>query len=546
MLGGNRRCRRHLAVRQRLHRTDGAEAKRAVVHAGREQLKAHAPGLVDQDYDLVGVLQIGRHRGRHELRRVVALEPGRLERHQRVSRAVRLVEGVAGKLLHGVEDLARELLVDPALGAPCDKLSAHLGHLLGLFLAHGTAQQVGLAQGKACQHLGDLHHLLLVQDDPVGAAQDLFHLGMRHSHGLPPVLAVYKVVYGAGLQRPRSKQRHECDDVFDSIGQLAPNQVLHAPGFQLEHASGLGAAQQGKGCRVVQRQRLDGECRRALGQGVVHRLHGPINDRQSLQAQEVELHQAGLLNVVLVELGNQPDPLIFTIQRHEVRQRRGRDDNAAGMAAHIPHNALELVGHVHDLDDFFALADEGPQLFAGLDRLGQCHAHLKRNQLRQLVRQAVGLALHARDVAHHSLRRHGAKGNDLADRVVAIAFGHMRDHAISPFHAEVDVEVGHRDAFRIQETLKQQVIIERVQIGNAQGKGNQGTGAAAPPGAYRDAVFLRPLNELHDDQKVAGKTHLADDIELEAQALIVGCLRVHERRGPRRQPGCKPLGRAVR
>jgi len=32
-------------------------------------------------------------------------------------------------------------------------------------------------------------------------------------------------------------------------------------------------------------------------------------------------------------------------------------------------------------------------------------------------------------------------------------------HAI---HAEVDVEVGHGDAFRIQEALKQQVVIDRI------------------------------------------------------------------------------------
>ena len=48
-----------------------------------------------------------------------------------------------------------------------------LVQLLLLLLAHRPAQQVGLAQRVAGELLGDRHHLLLVDDQAVGLAQDL-------------------------------------------------------------------------------------------------------------------------------------------------------------------------------------------------------------------------------------------------------------------------------------------------------------------------------------------------------------------------------------
>ena len=46
-------------------------------------------------------------------------------------------------------------------------------------------------------------------------------------------------------------------------------------------------------------------------------------------------------------------------------------------------------------------------------------------------------------------------------------------------------------------------------------------------------MVLRPLDEIGDDQKVAGKAHLDDDLEFEVETLAIGprgflpCLRIH-------------------
>jgi hypothetical protein len=67
----------------------------------------------------------------------------------------------------------------PLRRARSTKISRCLRHLLGLLLAHRAAQQVGAAERVAGQHLRDLHHLLLVQDDAVGRLQHRLEARVR-------------------------------------------------------------------------------------------------------------------------------------------------------------------------------------------------------------------------------------------------------------------------------------------------------------------------------------------------------------------------------
>ena len=121
-----------------------------------------------------------------------------------------------------------------------------------------------------------------------------------------------------------------------------------------------------------------------------------------------------LLDVVLVELRHEAAAGVVDVQRHEIGERGRRDHHAAGVLADVARDAFELEGHLHDLGDLLVLLDEVAQRLLLLHGLLERHADLEGNQLRELVGHAVGLALHARHVAHHGLRRHGAEGDDLA------------------------------------------------------------------------------------------------------------------------------------
>ena len=91
-------------------------------------------GVVAQDLELVGVVQLDGHVRREELGGVMDLDPAGVIGQQRIGGGVRLVEAVAGELLHQVEDLVGLVLVDALLRGALAEQQAVLRHLLGLLL----------------------------------------------------------------------------------------------------------------------------------------------------------------------------------------------------------------------------------------------------------------------------------------------------------------------------------------------------------------------------------------------------------------------------
>ena len=143
---------------------------------------------------------------------------------------------------------------------------------------------------------------------------------------------------------------------------------------------------------------------------------------------------------------------------------------------------------------------------------------LDRDHLGQAVHLAKGQLQHASHVAHRRLGQQRAEGDDLAHLVGAIFALHIADHLLAAVHAEIDVEIRHADPLRVQEALEQQVIAQRVQVGDGQRIGDQRPGPRPAPRTDRDALFLGPMDEIGHDQEIAGKAHLFDDAQFEIQA----------------------------
>ena len=126
--------------------------------------------------ELVGVVEFERHRRRQELHRVMRLHIGGVIGHQRIGGGVALVEAVVGEFCEQLEDRIGLPLRHAVLDRAGDEDRALLFHLGADFLAHRAAQQVGVAERIAGHHLGDLHHLFLVDDD----AERLFEDRLQH------------------------------------------------------------------------------------------------------------------------------------------------------------------------------------------------------------------------------------------------------------------------------------------------------------------------------------------------------------------------------
>ena len=418
------------------------------------------------------------------------------------------------------------------LDCAVDEHRALLGHLFGLFLAHRLAQQVGAAEGVAGEHLRDLHHLLLVEDDPVGGLEDRLEARVQviDRSITASVLAVDEVIDHARLQGPRAKQRHQRDDLLEPIGLQAADQVLHAAGLELKYRGGAAGAQQCVRAGIVHGQRAHLKRRGSRCTLAIDEVRGAIDDREGPQAEEVELHEARRLDVVFVELRDDASARGIAVERREVGENRGSDHHATCVHAGVAGEALEGAREVDQVAHLILVLVEALELRLLLQCGIERDAELEGNELRDAVDETVGHAEHAPDIAHHGLRRHGAVGDDLRYALAAVLLRHVVDHPVAPVHAEIDVEVRHRDTLGIEKALEQQVMADRIEIRDPQAVGDQRSRSRAAPRSHRHAVIARPADEVGDDEEIAGKAHLADDIELARKALVVcgGC-----RGGPR-------------
>ena len=119
------------------------------------------------------------------------------------------------------------------------------------------------------------------------------------------VFTVDKVIYHPRLQRPRTEQGHQRDHIFEAVGLQAFNQIFHAARFKLENRGGFRALQHIEAFLIVQRDRRDIQRRLAVFRPpLVDHLQRPVDDGQRTQAKEVELHQPGVFDVVLIKLGD--------------------------------------------------------------------------------------------------------------------------------------------------------------------------------------------------------------------------------------------------
>ena len=60
--------------------------------------------------------------------------------------------------------------------------------------------------------------------------------------------------------------------------------------------------------------------------------------------------------------------------------------------------------------------------------------------------------------------------------VLAVLVDHIVDHLAAAVHAEIHVDVGHRDPLGVQKPLEQQVVHQGIEVGDPQRVGDEAAG----------------------------------------------------------------------
>ena len=109
-----------------------------------------------------------------------------------------------------------------------------------------------------------------------------------------------------------------------------------------------------------------------------------------------------------------------------------------------------------------------------LERVLQLDVQDVRHQLGDAVHVREGHVEHAADVLDRRARAQRAEGDDLRHLLAAVLLGDVLDHLAAAVRAEVDVDIGHADALRIEEALEQQAVLQRVDIGDLPSRSRPG------------------------------------------------------------------------
>ena len=454
------------------------ERQPTVVHARWQQRYLQAPAFCRGLTDFRRVAGGSCQNRRQVFDRIVGLQVSGLIGHHRIVGGVPLGKPIAGERLDQLPQRLGKYLVVAALYRTGHELTLLLGHERGDLLAHGFAEHVGLAPREPGNLAGNLEHLILVDDDPVGLLQQGLQVGMEIGNLFGAVLRGHEI--GNALHRPWPIESHNGDQVRNLVGPQLLETPPHAAGLQLEHGRRLPLGQHVVGplgplVGVVHRQRFE---IKLLTPVLAHEPHGPVEDGEVGKAEEVHLQQTDLFDDPERPLGNAAQASFLVVfrrplQRHVLDQGVGGDDDGRGVGGGVARRAFQRLGQ---LDQFFDLRLLGHEVLhvGHVARRGQVRA--ERDRLGHPVHLAIA---HPQDTAHiadGSPRRHRAEGDDLRDVIGTVLLGHVLDDLAAPVVGEVHVNVGHAQALVMQEPLEHDVVFERVNVGDAQAVDNDAAG----------------------------------------------------------------------
>jgi hypothetical protein len=308
-----------------------------------------------------------------------------------------------------------------------------------------------------------------VRASTASTAGEIFSIG---SLLLPPLQVGMDHV---ALDRPRPDQRHLDHQIVEAARLQARQHGHLGARFDLEDAHAVGVAEHFVGGRVLGRDVLHPQ--RSAGRIAQNRKH-PANRRQHAEGEDVDLHQAHRVEVVLVPLDHAAPGHRRVFDRHQPCERPARNDETADVLGQVAREAAQRAGDRQPLRDArrgrveTKLGEAFRQLLA-LVPPGQ-----RRGQRVDLgdaeTERPAGIAQRALGPVGDQRRRQR--------RPLAAVFGvDVLDDLLAPLVLEIDVDIRRLAALLRDEALEEQGRTRRIDLGDAERVADRRVGRRAAP-----------------------------------------------------------------
>ena len=112
------------------------------------------------------------------------------------------------------------------------------------------------------------------------------------------------------------------------------------------------------------------------------------------------------------------------------------------------------------------------QLGRNIKRTRERHVQLERNGFGNRIHLGIRIAQHTPDIADDRSGAHRSECDNLTDVIRTIAASDVVDDLLTAFIAEIDVDIRHGHALRIEESLEQQAVSQRIELGDIHAVGD--------------------------------------------------------------------------
>ena len=135
---------------------------------------------------------------------------------------------------------------------------------------------------------------------------------------------------------------------------------------------------------------------------------------------------------------------------------------------------------------------------------------LLRNHFCNSIHLCVREIHNTSDITDNTTGRQCTKRNDLYYTVIPVFTSYIINNFLSSFEAEVNINIRHGYSFRIQETLKQKVISNRIQLCDPQSIGNQTSCSGTSSRSYHNVMVTCIFDEIPHNQEIIDIAHIPD------------------------------------